>query len=198
MASLIQHAFDIKKREKNLKINKTPAQWKPLTIRNRAHHWSGPWGFLKRRDMWPQSHNWLLLNRIWDGAMQMNARRQYPRVLSGEQVWVGGRGPPRPTCMHSHLRGEKELMKWPRSAISRSPHTGVTNEPPEREQSCRVAMVKVSWQLSFYSPYPQGEREKKGMGGVGFFPIFTFYKLGAWFTLWRQAVVIFSTHTGPI
>lgn len=118
--------------------------------------------------------------------MQMSTRRQYPRVLSGKQVWVGGRGPPRPTCMHSHLRVEKELMKWPRSAISRSPHTGVTNEPPEREQGCRVAMAEASWQLSFYSPYPQGDKKN------GLFPIFTFYKLGAWFTLWRQAAVIFS------
>lgn len=119
--------------------------------------------------------------------MQMSVCRQYPRVLSGEQVWVGGRGPPRPTCMHSHLRREKELMKWPRSAISPSPHTRVTNEPPEREQDCRVATEEPSWQLSFYSPYPQGG-EKSGL-----FPIFTFYKLRAWFTLRRQAVVIFST-----
>lgn len=34
--------------------------------------------------------------------------------------------------MHSHLHREKELMKWPCSAISASPNIGATNEPLRR------------------------------------------------------------------
>lgn len=64
--------------------------------------------------------------------MQMNVPLLYPRELSSEQVWAGEQGPWRPTCMHSHLHREKELMKWPCSAISASPNIGATNEPLRR------------------------------------------------------------------
>lgn len=56
---------------------------------------------------------------------------QYPGVLWGEQVWVEERGPSRPTCMHSHIHGENELMKWQCSGISGRPNAGATNEPLE-------------------------------------------------------------------
>lgn len=78
----------------------------------------------------------LPFNGIWRAGYANQARLWYPKVLRGEQVWAEKNKVRRGLAMRALARRERgsELMKWRRSATSRCPDAGATNEPQRRDE----------------------------------------------------------------
>lgn len=110
---------------------------------------------------------------------------RYPRVLWGEQVWAGARGPSRPPHACTHIRREKELMKWQCSAMSGCPNSRAINEPPWREGTAEGFWEKQADSFVLIH-YIQGKWRVSSH--------FYFYKLGARVILWTDEAAMFSSH----